>query len=435
MDARRMYKKRTHRQYVLGLAAAVTLALHPQAGRAEELLWPGRGLFPAYPQVASERGVHAYAFGDAVFDSNLFRLSDEVDPIPVADDSDENGSKKSDRYVRAGAGVRADVDWSRQQLHFDVNASHYSFDRYSLLDEWLYGGDLSWRWQASDRFKGSIGYARSKVYPDFAELQFASQDLVTRQAAHFGLDMRVLSRVELRTLVQRSSFDHDDPERRVLDNTVTAGTAGLFYVSPLNMATGVQYKVSDGDYPNRQAVGDLLVDNQYRETETSLVIAKPFETSLGLDLRVGYTEREHEEVPQRDFSGATGRMQLRYSPTAKTSIYLIAYRELQAVEDLDASYADARGGSIGPAWAPTSTILLQLAYVYEDRVLAGDPGFVITDTPPREDETRTGRVSLGYEPNDNFKVSLSYERGTRTSNVLTADYDYNLAMLRAVLTL
>lgn len=420
----------------LGLAVALTSMLHSGIALSqavhEQLLWPSSGLFPAYPHVPSERGVRVYAFGDAVFDSNLFRLSEAAEPIPTAGDE---RNEQSDRYVRAGAGVRADLDWSRQQLHFDLNASHYSFERYSVLDEWLYGGNFRWRWEAGDRFKGSMGYARSKTYPNFAELQFASQDLVTRQLAHFGIDMRVLSRVELRTLLEGARFDHDDPERHILNNRVVSGTAGLFYVSPLRTGVGVQYKVSDGDYPNRQAIDELLVDNRYRDTETSFAVTKPFETDIGLDLRIGYTQREHEDVPERDFSGATGRLQMRYSPTAKTSFYLVGYRELQAVEDLDASYADSRGGSIGPAWAPTSSIVVQLAYVYERRILAGNPGFAITGTPPREDRTRTGRASIGYEPNDNFNISVSHERGVRTSNVFAAGYDYNLTMVRIIVTL
>jgi len=45
---------------------------------------------------------------------------------------------------------------------------------------------------------------------------------------------------------------------------------------------------------------------------------------------------------QRDFNGTTGRAQLRYAPSAKVLLRFAAYRELQAIEDLSASYALVR---------------------------------------------------------------------------------------------
>jgi hypothetical protein len=73
-----------------------------------------------------------------------------------------------------------------------------------------------------------------------------------------------------------------------------------------------------------------------------------------------------------------------------------------------------------------------LSYVYEEREFGGDPGFVLSRLPPREDETRAGRVAIGFKPSQNLQLGLSYERGTREANVRFADYEYNLVQLHVV---
>jgi len=331
--------------------------------------------------------------------------------------------------------LNADLDVSRQKFELDVTADHYSFEEFSTLDEWLYYGAANWLWVVGSNLNGEIGYTRSLRYPDFSELQFASDDLVTYQYAHVGIDWRALTRMEVRALFEGMQYDHEEITRAYLNNRVAAGTLGVFYVGPNHGSIGVQYKVSDGDYPNRESVGLVTVDNQYRETESSIVMSKPFESKIGADLRVGYTQRRHEDVIQRDFDGVTGRLQLRYSPTAKVLVDFAAYREVQPVEDLTASYAVVNGASIGPTWAPTLKWVLQASYFYNERTLDGNPGFVLTAAPPREDRIRAGRVAVGYQPNRHVQATLSYELGNRTSNVVNADYEYNLAYLQLSIAL
>lgn len=391
---------------------------------ADPVMWPKLGFFPAYPLEDDDRRVRVAATAAYSVDDNLFRVSDQAPPpIPA---SEERG----DRYLRAGLQLDADLDVSRQKFELDATVDHYSFDEFSMLDEWLYYGAADWLWVVGSHLDGEVGYTRSLRYPDFSELQYASDDLVTYQHAHLSADWRALTRMEVRALFEGAQYEHEDLTRASLNNRVLSGTLGLFYVGPSNGSIGVQYKESDGDYPKRDPMGLVFVDNRYREKEASLVMSMPFEARLAADLRVGYTQRRHEEVVERDFDGVTGRLQLRYSPTPKTLIDFAMYREVQPVEDLTASYALVEGFSVGPAWAPTLKWVLQASYFYNERTLAGDPGFVLTDAPQREDRIHGGRVAVGYQPNRHVQATLSFEQGVRTSNVVNADYEYNLAYLQ-----
>jgi exopolysaccharide biosynthesis operon protein EpsL len=408
------------------LAALASTAASATTRDDQFVRWPGDGYFPAYPAVETEQKLLFYAKADAVYDDNLFRLSDDyITPVLGVDDRDE-------RYAKPGIGLRVATEASRQQFAFNANAEYYLFDRFTELNRWVYAADAAWKWAVGDRLRGDLAYAQSLRLPDFAELQFASEDAIQQKAGHASATIKILSRVELRGLIEETRFDHADETQAALDNTVDAGTLGLVYVSQKNLTTGVQYKRTRGDYPNRQTVGANVVDNRYRENEASFILIKTFDEPGNFDVRVGHTERKHEEVPERDFDGVTGRLQWRYAMSAKVMLDFAAYRELQAVEEISASYADVKGGAIGPAWAPTEKTVLQAYYVDEKRNFGGDPGFVLTNTPPREDHSRSVRLAAGYQPSEHFRIGISYERGTRDSNVLYADYEYNLIVLRIV---
>jgi exopolysaccharide biosynthesis operon protein EpsL len=411
----------------LGLGTLIGLTAANAATLQDEFLkWPSLGSYPAYPLEPDDRKIIAFANVDAALDDNLFRISDD-DTAPIL-----GIAEREDRYIKAGLGIHSDLEFSRQRLTIDASGDRYMFDRFSELDRWVYSGAFNWHYEVGDRARGDIGYTYALRLPNFSELQFASDDAIRQRYAHASLNLRVLSRVELRGLAEETRVDHDDEFFATLDNRVRAGTLGLVYVSPTMWTVGAQHKTSRGDYPNRETIGTNIVDNEYRENESSIIVNKVFDEPGGFDLRIGRTERKHEEVSQRDFDGMTGRAHLRYAPTAKVSLDAAAYRELRAIEELSASYAVVNGGTIGPAWAPTEKLVLQASYVYERREFAGDPGFVFASLPPREDTSRGVRVGAGYEPNKHFRVGLSFERGTRSANVALADYEYNLAVLRIV---
>ena len=71
--------------------------------------------------------------------------------------------------------------------------------------------------------------------------------------------------------------------------------------------------------------------------------------------------------------------------------------------------------------------MIQARYLREDRDFRGDPGFVVSGGPPREDTFRGVRLNVGYPPRRNIQLSVSAEGGERESNVFGADYDYAAA--------
>jgi exopolysaccharide biosynthesis operon protein EpsL len=386
----------------------------------DQLNWPDDGKFPAYPTEKDERRVRFSVFGGIEEDSNPFRLSDSADPTTVL-----GTPEKSDTLRRGGIGLKADLPESRQRFLLDLNAEINDYSRFNTLDHTAYRALGSWRWRAGPKWSGDIGYGRRKFLASLADIQAPLKDMVTEDRAFASADYMLTPRWRVRGAADWTRWEHDDPTRESLDARIVSGTAGVDYVTPQNNSVGGQVKYTEGEYPNRQVVPGGTVDNQFQESETSLVMRWGVTGKTTLYARAGYTKREHDQVPQRDFDGFTGRMDYDWFVGPKTLLGLSAWREIRSTEDVSASYVLATGWAVGPGWAPTSKLLLQARYMREDLEYKGDPGFVLAGTPPREDTFRGLQVFGGYAPQRNIRLSIGLKAGERESSLLNRDYDYH----------
>jgi exopolysaccharide biosynthesis operon protein EpsL len=415
----------------IGIAVMLCLPAVASGQTTEDILWPDDGKFSGYPPESDPRRVQFSVSGGVYHDDNIFRLSDSA-PLPAGVTS------KSDTVYRVGLGLKADLPVSQQRFLFDAKVDNYTYDSYDQLDHVAYRAGAAWKWRAGQRLSGDIGYARRRFLADLGEIQAPLKDLITEDRAYASGGFLVTPRWRVRGAADWIKWDHGDMSRESLDLRVSSTTVGLDYVTPANNSIGGQLKYSHGDYPNREAFAGSTVVNNYDEYETSAVLHWIITGKSVFDARLGYTQREHDEVPARDFGGATGRLSLDWAPGAKTLLNAAVWREIRSVEEAGsleqaaASYILSTGASIGPAWAPTSKLVFQAKLVHEKREFQGDPGpafsvFPIAGAPgvQREDTFNGIRLSAGYSPVRSLRLSLSAERGDRNSNVLFRDYDYN----------
>ena len=402
---------------MIGFSAVAPAQNFPQS--VDQLNWPDEGKFPAYPAEPDERRWRFLLFGGIEDDNNPFRLSESVNPATVLGFPD-----KSDTLRRGGIGLKADLPQSRQRFLLDLRVEENDYARYDVLDHSAYRGEGKWNWRAGPKWSGDVGYSRRRFLASLAELNAPIKDMITEDRAFGSAGYMLTPRWRVRGEGEYLRWDHDEPTRETLDARIGSGTAGLDYVTPQNNSVGGQFKYTEGEYPNRELVAGSLVDNQFREYETSMVVRWGVTGKTRLYARAGYTSREHDQVPQRDFDGFTGRFEYDWFFAAKTLLGLSAWREIRSTEDVSASYVLATGWGIGPAWAPTSKLLLQAKYVDEDLEYRGDPGFVASGTPPREDEFRGIHLYGGYAPTRNIRLAVGFKWGNRSSNVAFKDYDY-----------
>lgn len=412
------------------IAISVSLFLICQARAhafGEDILWPVLGQFPAYPLEKTPTYFDFMVRGGGIYDSNFLRLAD-------GEASFAGTTDRSEKIGYAGVGLDAKTQLSQQNLSLLLWVDQYWYDQLSYLRHAEHRGTLTWQWNAGDALSGDLSYTNSRTLASFADLQTPVKDLVNYQYTRFSAGWQFLQYWKIRGRVEDTRYNHGSSSQEVLDNYTTRGTAGLDFVTSSQSTFGVQYSEARGDYPNRVSTTGVPVDGRYRDQETSGALDWKISPDSELLARLGYTRREHNDPTITEFSGGTGRVDLKISPSPKVLFKWSVYREVESVEDIAASYVTANGISFAPAWAISLKRVLQATLLYEKRDIEGTAGVTALTTPThREDITRAARLSGGYMLTDNLRFTARYEHGHRSSTIQTSSYSYNMGSLEAVL--
>ena len=204
---------------------------------------------------------------------------------------------------------------------------------------------------------------------------------------------------------------------------------GIDYVTPRGSVIGVEARSTEGIARVEEVVGALPVDNDYEEREVAAVATYFPGPALRLSGRLGRTEREYEQLPQRNFDGGTGRLDAEWRPGNKTELGLTVYREPRSIVDIGASHVLVDGVSFGPRWAPTVKLVFGARFLREEHEYQGEPAAALGLVPVREEVVRAWRFTGGWEPYRHHQVSAAYETGERDSNRPGFSYDYDTVMV------
>lgn len=382
-------------------------------------------LLPSHGALADSGGVTPYVFISAMHDDNLFRLSDDADTV-AALGSDE----RADTYRTVEAGVDVSARLSRQRFSAHGSVNETRFSRYTFLNYEGGRGRLRWDWLVGSDWQGRLGYDYSRSLASLDTLNI-ERNIRTEQLAYAEGDYRFSSKWRLRAGVQNRDLDNSAETREALDTRAVSTDIGLHHLTPadnqlseLNFI-GVRLRVTDGDYPQPETIAGTTVDNSYDETETGAVAGWRFPGMSQAQAFVGYTTRRHEQFPERDFQGATGRVTFDWQVGAKTIVNISAWRELTVADDTSAAYVLSEGAHIGPDWSITPKTTLKARLVRETRTYEGDPRLVLVPTDTRVDELESLRLALEYTPISAARIGLSWKTGTRDSNRALTDYRYH----------
>jgi len=137
---------------------------------------------------------------------------------------------------------------------------------------------------------------------------------------------------------------------------------------------------------------------------------------------IGYTRRDYDNVPQRDFSGLTGSLDVEWPLSGAVQMRGSLYRLLESEELLSASYADVIGFRLTPVWSLSARTTLEGILLYEDRRYEGDPGFVFTGAEIRKDQVLDFGIRVNYEVARRVFVYADLRRRDRDSNY--GEYEY-----------
>lgn len=362
------------------------------------------------------------------YDDNLFRLPAGANP------STGGGStSRVDSISHTGVRLTADKPVGRQVLHAAVGMTKVRYDRHRQLDGELSSHAASWDWAFGRQWSGVLSYSSAQTIPGFGDYRAQVRDILTTDAlavrAVYGFhpDWRLI----LGAASTRAT--HSASVNAIGDSRVESADAGLRYVPGTGKEFGLRVRHAEGSYPNRQAVAGNLIDNGYAEDGIDLDAAWQFSGASNFQGAIGQTRRSHNDIPGRDFSGTTGRLNWTWQPTGRTSLGFGARREIGSQDDLFATYTVIDAMTLTAGWQPTAKLSFSARGELRRRDQQGDPASVIGNAPTRSDDDRILSLGVGYAAMRDLRLNLSLREERRESNLATGSYRTRQLMLAATL--
>ena len=370
--------------------------------------------------IQQEQPLKLKVYGGGSYDSNLFRLSDDVDAQAVIGESE-----RSDIIYQLGAGARYDLRVSRQKFIAEANVTAYKFQRFDNLDHTADDLRGEWQWQAGNDWNGELGVGQRRYLESFANFQQNVRDIVNENRLFGSANYSPHSRVKLTLAGDWYDTEHGEESRNALDSKINNTTFRANWLTPAENTVGLQYRTTNASFPNPASFGPTLIDNDYTEKEYALFVLW---TPTGLSdifARIGRTERNFDQDSNRDYSSPTWRLTYRWRPTGKLDWEFATWRELADFQDLTANYVRVTGVSVSPTWSVTPKVALRGRIARLNRDYLGAP----TALDQREDKDLLYQISALWTPLRLTELNFTIETGRRSSNQTFADYDYHATSL------
>ena len=371
-----------------------------------------------------EDRVEVFAAENVTYDSNVFRLSKDVDPQQVI-----GSDQKSDFISTTSAGVNLDLPYSLQRFQANFTWFANRYDRFDQLNFNGHAARAAWLWAVTPKLTGDLGYTDTQSIANFATKPGPTSRekdvLRTKQAFANGVWFPVAS---WRIHAGAAAIDqaHSDPGQQFNDIETATGVAGVSYVTAADSRLGVEGRFERGRTPHDELRGTPL-DLAYHQDSAGVVghwVATGHST---LDGRIDWVRRDYDQRSSRDWSGPTFRVAHTWTPTGKITVASSIYRDIGPVADVQSgSFVLVKGAAVKPSWALSDKVTIAGDAEYNIWEYRGD--VLLGDYTHR---VRTFGVNAAYRATRKILLTAGYVYEYRTSTAALADYKDNVVTVSA----
>lgn len=358
------------------------------------------------------------------YDDNIFRLPDGT-PSP-------NGSR-SDLIRTDIVGIALDKSYAQQRLRFDTALLHQHYARHDALDFNAVNSTLTWDWTLTPSLRGVLLADRKQTPSNFADYRiFSTRNLRTNNTRLASLDYTVMGGWHLLASAARISSVSDDHTVATEDEfTATQRQFGLQYVFPSASFLQLSTRQTNGDYPNAGAPTPGLLNAPFHESAQELLGVWKATAKTTLSGRLTGVSRHHDDLPQRNFSGTTGRLDLNWDVTEKTAVNAGIGREFSTWQTDYSNYIASDIIYLAPVWQISTKTALTFRIDSARRRYLGEP----FGPPPdqRHDRLQNAQLTFDWRLTQDTNVGASLQHSRRNSNYPGLDFTANTAVVNFML--
>ncbi|MEZ5651360.1 MAG: outer membrane beta-barrel protein [Burkholderiaceae bacterium] len=362
-------------------------------------------------------------------DDNIFRLAPGVSPAATY-----GSTARSDTVVTGRFGVKFDRNISLQRVTVSGEVRPTKYLEYSRYDNVGYTALANWNWAIGRPWFGTLGLRLDQQQSSFAEATQADKNLERINKFYFTGGLRLTPSWAVVAGIDSTTLDNSTTAQRAADYDFVGTELGARFAPGTGTELEFVYRRTDGKYPNRQvidAVGGVLsaaggIDNGFSQDQ---ILAR-MQIKPSLDSRIvgaiGMTERNFDNLSQRDFSGPTARLTLDWRPGGAFFMGVDLVRDIYSEELLTANYVEVTRLSLRPSFRLTGKLTLNGTAAIAKHSYGGDPGFVTSNNQVREDDLNTYGLELTWDYARNIQFGIFMRREERDSNYANLDYTANL---------
>ncbi|ABR90958.1 Uncharacterized conserved protein [Janthinobacterium sp. Marseille] len=365
------------------------------------------GVMTCLPALAIEGDTFTpYASYGIYYDANLLRQSDAVR---------QSGAQLSDRWTRAGVGIRMDKEIGRQKLTADVSAYRADYDHFNQYSNTGKDGVANWKWALGNQFSGNVGVNYAQALTPFEDYRSLERSMQTQTKTYVDGSWRFHPSWQLNTAYSHYDLDYDLASQQPSERTLDITDVGVDYLARSGNKVGMVLRHIEGDYK----YADI---NSYSQNEVKAKVDWQITGKTLIQFLGGYAKREYAVNPQRDSGVPSARLTAYWKATNKTAVSLGAWRELGATDNLAANYARNQGVSLASTWDATSKISVDGLVMTEKRSYNGVSVIAGLDPLNRSDDYRNALLGVTYKLTSHWRIRAAVFRTTLDSNIPSASY-------------
>lgn len=375
-------------------------------------------------QAASEDVLKPYLSYSYSYDDNMLRLNNRAQAQAVTGTDD---LADSTQRLDAGLAVEKQIGQQRFSVNGAVNRTRFSNLRALDYD----GRDLraSWNWRVGKYLEGNLGISDTKTLAPFVDFHRAEPNLRRQQRKYFDAAWRMHPSWKLYGGISSYRLTYDLAAQQTADRNEDGTELGVSYVAASDSSVGVLLRHLRGEYPNKEVIGDLVINNDYAQNEVLAKVDWHVTGKTRLQFQGGRVERNHVFSPLHDFRGINGRLTATWLATAKTNVMLSAWRETGSYYDLSSTYTVNQGLSLGVQWKVSAKVQIDGLVKHEVRNFDGFSQLADPLSMNRKDTFRYASLSLAYLPTPRWQWRISIYRDQQSSNRNFIGYRANGAMI------